>query len=119
MISCSIDIQIEDETISFPPTHSQKLSACSELIRSLMEERDDLDPDNTDSILVTIDTHDFRMEHIRKTIDYLEHHNYNPPKYGKIISHDLRKNLADVYDSDFALGYTILTIKPIHACAEY
>jgi hypothetical protein len=119
MIHCSVQIKIEEETLSFPPATAQKLSLCSELIRTLMEERDDLDPDSTDSISVQIDTHDFTMSHIKKSIEYLEHYDYNPPKYGNIISHDLRKNLSDDWDSEFAASFTMLTIKPIHACAEY
>merc|ERR1711935_403370 len=88
-------------------------------MRTLMEERDDLDPDNTEAIVVQIGSHEFGISHIRKAIEYLEHYDYQPPKYGKIISHDLRKNLVDDYDAEFAGGFSMLTIKPIHACAEY
>ena len=118
-MSCGVDIRIDNETLSFDVEKAQKLRVCSELVNMLMEERDDCDPDNTEPIVVDIDTYEFRIEHIKKAIEYLEHYGYDPPKYGKIISRDIRKNLSGDYDSDFANNYTMLTIKPIHACADY
>ena len=111
---------IEDHcTLNFDPIKAQKLKECSELVGHMYDERYELDPDNTEPIQIHICGQGFGGNDLKTAINYLEHYDYIPPVYGKIISNELRKNCQDEYDTKLAHSYNFDTIKRLHSCASY
>ena len=94
--SCGVKITVNGETFEYDSATASQLKQCSGLIRDQLEERAELDPDNTDPLEIQISGQDFGKEEVGIVMDYLAHYNYNPPQFGKIISNTLRENLSAI-----------------------
>ena len=120
-----LEIQVEGDDISealniaFDPSKAMKLKPCSDLVGHLLDEREELDPDNEEPIQILVSGQQFGANEVRTAFDYLEYYGYNPPDYGKIISNDLRKNCKDDYDTKLISNYNLDTIKRLHSCASF
>ena len=123
---CEVQINVEGDsiedalTLNFSADKAAKLKNCSDLIAMLLDERMDIDPDNDEPIEISIDSGiGFSSEEVTKAFKYLEHYNFEPPEYGKIISQEIKRNCKDEYDAGLIDSYDLATIKQLHNCAGY
>jgi hypothetical protein len=120
-----VQIQVEGDTIDqsyvmdIDGPKSYKLKKCSELVSQLLDEREELDPDNEEPIQILVSGQGFAANEIKIAFAYMEHYDFNLPDYGKIISTDIRKNCHDEYDATLANSYNLENIKILHSCATF
>ena len=58
--SCRVKITVNGETFEYDSAAASKLRQCSGLIHDQLEERAELDPDNTDPLEIQISVQDIR-----------------------------------------------------------
>ena len=120
-----VQIQVEGDSIEesyvldIEGSKTAKLKACSELVNQLLEEREELDPDNDEPIQILISGQGFTANEVKIAFAYMEHYDFNCPDYGKIISNDIRKNCHGDYDANLASSYNLENIKILHQCASF
>jgi hypothetical protein len=121
-MSVAAVLTMGDREWRFTADEVRLLRECSLIVGQQLDERESLDPDNTDDLEIPLEggpSQQFKVEHVDKAVDYLRHHNFKPPTYGKVISGDLSKNASDPYDVYLVGSYQIVGIRPLHACAEF
>ena len=74
----------DGEEWTFTDAEAEQISNCSEFIQSLIEQELEINEDSEDDITIPIDSADFSKEEVAKAIEYLKHHNFKPPLYGKV-----------------------------------
>lgn len=74
----------DGEEWTFNETEAEQISNCSEFIQSLIEQELEINEDSEDDITIAIESADFTKDEVAKAIDYLKHHSFKPPLYGKV-----------------------------------
>lgn len=124
-MTVQVDIQVEGDSIeesvnlSFPANVAQQLKPCSDLIAQMLDEREELDPENEEPIQILVSGQQFSGKEVEVAFNYLKHYNYTPPEYGKIISNVIKKNCRDDYDTALAMEYNLGNIKNLHSVASF
>jgi hypothetical protein len=81
---------------TFTDAEAEKISNCSEFIQSLIEQEMEINEDSEDDITISIDSPYFTSLEVGKAIDYLKHHEFKPPLYGKVSIYILNTYLCSV-----------------------
>ena len=118
-MSVELVIKMDPKEWRFSGEEVNRLKNCSDAVKNLMDEREELDPDNTEDIELYVTSEKFMPIQVDQALDYLKNNNYNPPQYGKVISNILSKNVEDEAGRQLAEQYDFLTIHQLLAAAEY
>ena len=95
------------------------MKSCSDLIAQMLDEREELDPENDEPIQILVSGQQFSGKEVKIAFNYLEHYKYCPPDYGKIISNVIKKNCRDDYDTALIMQYDLNNIKLLHSVASF
>ena len=101
---------MDDKEWRFMGDEVNRLKNCCDSVKNLMDEREELDPDNTDDIEFLVVSEKFKPQQVDEALKYLKDNNYNPPQYGKVISNVLEKNVEDEPGRQLASKYDYLTV---------
>ena len=124
-MTVQLEIQVEGDSIedavnqSFPANIAAQMKSCSDLIAQMLDEREELDPENDEPIQILVSGQQFSGKEVKIAFNYLEHYKYCPPDYGKIISNVIKKNCRDDYDTALIMQYDLNNIKLLHSVASF
>lgn len=82
----------------FSATDAQKLRNCCKLVENILEEREMNDGGNSEAIKIAIYMDRFGPQEYILAMNYIKHHNYDLPTYGKCISSNMENNVKDPED---------------------
>lgn len=111
-----VRITKDDYTIGFDADKLEKIKACCGFIDSEFSFGDDSDLPK--ELLIQNST--FGSPATKDCFDYLSHHEYKPPTYGKIISKNVEDHFSHPFDLDLACRYpTNQSIIRLRSAAKY
>ena len=83
-----LKITIGDEEFAFDHEETQNLCKCSEFVHSQVEQEIELNGEDGEEeggdLEIPIDVPNFGKAEVKKAVEYLRHHKYSPPVYGKV-----------------------------------
>ena len=118
-MSADLVVKMDDQEWRFSGDDLERIKSCSKLVKEIVEEAQELEPDREEDIELLIDSQKFKPAQIQESLEYLKSHNYNPPEYGKVISNQLEKNIEDEAGRLLVSKYDRITVSELLGCADY